>query len=259
MSDSIPLKTVEANGIAIRYAEIGAGPLVLFCHGWPESWSSWRHQMRALAKAGYRAVAPDMRGYGGTDAPAEIDRYTLLDLVGDQVALVKALGETRAVVVGHDWGAPVAWHCALLRPDLFRAVVGMSVPWTPPSGTDMLTSLEKQGIRDFYIQYFQAPGVADAELDRDPAESLRRIYQDGFGERLGRKKSMIRLRSGGGIEFAAEIQCQSVVEFQRALFAGRVGDVMDGFALCVEDVESAQMTDVGHGGEVVLEAHGCPF
>lgn len=199
MSDSIPLKTVEANGIAIRYAEIGAGPLVLFCHGWPESWSSWRHQMRALAKAGYRAVAPDMRGYGGTDAPAEIDRYTLLDLVGDQVALVKALGETRAVVVGHDWGAPVAWHCALLRPDLFRAVVGMSVPWTPPSGTDMLTSLEKQGIRDFYIQYFQAPGVADAELDRDPAESLRRIYQDGFGERLGRKKSMIRLRSGGGI------------------------------------------------------------
>jgi pimeloyl-ACP methyl ester carboxylesterase len=196
---SIALKTVRANGIAIRYAEAGEGPLVLLCHGWPEGWASWRHQILALAGAGYRAVAPDMRGYGGTDAPAEIERYSILDLVADQVELVKALGETSAVVVGHDWGAPVAWHCALLRPDLFRAVVGMSVPWTPPSHTDFLTALEKLGIRDFYIQYFQAPGVADAELDRDPLESLRRVYFDGAGDRQDRSKTMIRLKSGGGI------------------------------------------------------------
>jgi pimeloyl-ACP methyl ester carboxylesterase len=196
---AIALNTIKANGITIRYAEVGEGPLVLFTHGWPEGWASWRHQLAAVAAAGYRAVAPDMRGYGGTDAPAEIERYSILDLVADQVELVKALGAPNAVVIGHDWGAPVAWHCALLRPDMFRAVVGMSVPWTPPGYTDMLTSLEKLGIRDFYIQYFQAPGVADAELDRDPAESLHRIYQDGFGNRPNRRKSMIRMKSGGGI------------------------------------------------------------
>jgi pimeloyl-ACP methyl ester carboxylesterase len=196
---AVALNTVKANGITIRYAETGEGPLVLFTHGWPEGWASWRHQMAAVAAAGYRAVAPDMRGYGGTDAPAEIERYSILDLVADQVELLKALGAESAVVVGHDWGAPVAWHCALLRPDMFRAVVGMSVPWTPPGYTDMLSSLEKLGIRDFYIQYFQAPGVADAELDRDPADSLHRIYQDGFGNREGRRKSMIRMKSGGGL------------------------------------------------------------
>ncbi|QCK88261.1 alpha/beta hydrolase [Phreatobacter aquaticus] len=196
---TIRLESIKANGITMRYAEAGSGPLVLFCHGWPEGWASWRHQIEAVARAGYRAVAPDMRGYGGTDAPAEIDRYTILDLVGDQACLVKALGETSAVVVGHDWGAPVAWHCALFRPDMFRAVVGMSVPWTPPGHTDLLSSLEKLGIRDFYIQYFQAPGIADAELDKDPAESLRRIYFDGFGNRPDRKKSMIRMKSPGGL------------------------------------------------------------
>jgi pimeloyl-ACP methyl ester carboxylesterase len=195
----ISLRTITANHIVMHYAEAGSGPLVLLCHGWPEGWASWRHQLVALARAGYRAVAPDMRGYGQTDAPAEIERYTLLDLVADQVELVKALGASTAVVVGHDWGAPVAWHCALLRPDLFRAVVGMSVPWTPPGYTDLLASLEKQGIRDFYMQYFQVPGVAEAELDADPRESLKRIYNDGTGGRTDRRKSMIRLKSPGGI------------------------------------------------------------
>ena len=126
-------RNLEVNGITMRVAEQGNGPLVLFCHGWPESWYSWRHQLEALAAAGYRAVAPDMRGYGGTDAPQEIEKYTLLHLVGDMVDLVKQLGEREAVVVGHDWGAPVAWTSALLRPDLFRAVVGMSVPFAPPA------------------------------------------------------------------------------------------------------------------------------
>ncbi|WP_439575671.1 alpha/beta fold hydrolase [Phreatobacter sp.] len=202
------LRTVTANQITIRYAEAGSGPLVLFCHGWPEGWASWQHQIGALAAAGYRAVAPDMRGYGETDAPAEIERYTILDLVADQVALVKALGETSAVIVGHDWGAPVAWHAALLRPDIFRAVVGMSVPWTPPAQTDLLTSLEKQGIRDFYIQYFQVPGVAEAELDADPRESLKRIYNDGTGGRQDRRKSMIRLKTPGGLMENMDVPAQ---------------------------------------------------
>ncbi len=176
------LHTLQVNGITMRVAEQGSGPLVIFCHGWPESWYSWKHQMAALAAAGWRAVAPDMRGYGGTDAPAEVDQYTLLHLVGDMVDLVQALGEREAVVVGHDWGAPVAWHCALLRPDLFRAVVGMSVPYTPPARIDLLTSLSRQGIDDFYMQYFQAPGVAEAEFERDVDATVRRIQFSSSGD-----------------------------------------------------------------------------
>lgn len=176
------LHTLQVNGITMRVAEQGNGPLVLFCHGWPESWYSWRHQLAALAAAGYRAVAPDMRGYGSTEAPAEIDRYTLLHLVGDMVDLVQALGEREAVVVGHDWGAPVAWHSALLRPDLFRAVVGMSVPYTPPARVDLLTAMERIGVHDFYMQYFQAPGVAEAEFERDVEATVRRVQFSSSGD-----------------------------------------------------------------------------
>ncbi len=176
------LQTLQINGMRMRVAEQGSGPLVLFCHGWPESWYSWRHQLAALAAAGYRAVAPDMRGYGGTDAPTNVEQYTMLHLVGDMVDLVKVLGEKQAVIVGHDWGAPVAWTSALLRPDLFRAVAGMSVPFTPPGKIDLLSALEAQGVHTFYMQYFQTPGVAEAELERDVEASLRRIYYSGSGD-----------------------------------------------------------------------------
>jgi len=181
-SNSPSLQTLSVNGINMRVAEQGTGPLVLFCHGWPESWYSWKDQLAAVAAAGFRAVAPDMRGYGGTDAPADIDQYTMLHLVGDMVELVKALGETQAVIVGHDWGAPVAWTSALLRPDLFRAVVGMSVPYSPPSKNEPLGALQKLGINTFYMQYFQAPGVAEAELEANVESSLRRIYFSGSGD-----------------------------------------------------------------------------
>src|SRR5438067_425530 len=124
-------RSIETNGIRMHIAERGAGPLIVLLHGFPESWYSWRHQLAALADAGYRAVAPDQRGYGQTDRPAEVARYTQLHLVGDVVGLLDALGEERAVVVGHDWGAPVAWNTALLRPDRIRGVVGLSVPYTP--------------------------------------------------------------------------------------------------------------------------------
>lgn len=179
------LDTLQVNGIRMRVAQQGVGPLVLMCHGWPESWYSWRHQLAALAAAGYRAVAPDMRGYGGTEAPLEIERYTQLHLVGDMVELVRALGERQAVIVGHDWGAPVAWHAALLRPDVFRAVVGMSVPFAPPGRVDFLGALAEQGVSNFYMQYFQAPGVAEAELQRDVESSIRRILYGGSGSRPG--------------------------------------------------------------------------
>ena len=180
-----PFDTLQLDDIRMRVASMGSGPLVLFCHGWPESWYSWRHQMAAVAAAGYRAVAPDMRGYGGTDAPQDARHYTLLHLVGDMVGLLKALGEKQAVLVGHDWGAPVAWHAALMRPDLFSAVVGMSVPYAPPWKVDLISALEKQGVQNFYMQYFQAPGVAEAEFERDVAASIRRIHFSGSGDAPG--------------------------------------------------------------------------
>jgi pimeloyl-ACP methyl ester carboxylesterase len=116
---SIGHRFIDANGLKVHIAEQGSGPLALLCHGFPESWYSWRHQIPSLAAAGYHVVAPDMRGYGGTDAPPERDSYTIVDLVGDMVGLVAALGEKKAIIVGHDWGATVAWHAALLRPDMF--------------------------------------------------------------------------------------------------------------------------------------------
>ena len=122
---------IETNGIQMHLAEQGEGPVVLLCHGFPELWYSWRHQLEALAAAGFHAVAPDMRGYGQTDAPEAIDQYTLLHLVGDMVGLLDALNQETAVIAGHDWGAPVAWHASLLRPDRFRAAIGLSVPFIP--------------------------------------------------------------------------------------------------------------------------------
>jgi pimeloyl-ACP methyl ester carboxylesterase len=194
------LRTTKANGIHMRYAEAGpsdrGAPLVLFCHGWPESWYSWRHQLAAVSAAGFRCVAPDMRGYGGTEAPEPIESYSLLHLVGDMAELVRTLGETKAVIVGHDWGAPVAWHAALWRPDLFTAVCGMSVPYTPPGHVDILTALEKLGITDFYLQYFQKPGVAEAELQHDIRGALRRLYFTASGDLEEKGKGFGRLPTG---------------------------------------------------------------
>jgi epoxide hydrolase A/B len=175
-------RTIEANGIRMHLAEEGSGPLVVLCHGFPESWYSWRHQLPALAAAGFHAVAPDMRGYGATDAPEEIGRYTLLHLVGDVIGILDALGAKTAVVVGHDWGAPVAWHAALLRPDRFRGVVGLSVPYRP-RGTAPPTSLMPQtDDAMFYQLYFQAPGIAEAELAHDVRGTIRRLLYSFSGE-----------------------------------------------------------------------------
>src|SRR5512139_1634622 len=168
-------RTVETNGIRMHIAEAGAGPLVVLCHGFPESWYSWRHQIPALAAAGYRVVAPDQRGYGTTDAPEAIDAYTQLHLVGDIVGLVHALGEERAVIIGHDWGAPVAWHCALLRPDIFHSFALLSVPylqrtWTATRPTEAIKLMEGDQYH-FYQGYFQEPGKAEKELEADIRKS----------------------------------------------------------------------------------------
>jgi pimeloyl-ACP methyl ester carboxylesterase len=182
MTDEIRHRSIETNGIRMHVAEAGDGPLVVLCHGFPESWYSWRHQLVALAEAGYHAVAPDMRGYGQTDQPEAIEAYTLLHLVGDVVGLLDALGVATAVVVGHDWGAPVAWHAALLRPDRFRAVIGLSVPFIPRRASRPTTTMPRTDDAIFYQLYFQEPGVAEAELGRDPRETLRRVLFGGSGD-----------------------------------------------------------------------------
>ncbi|HEX7785974.1 MAG TPA: alpha/beta hydrolase [Methylomirabilota bacterium] len=175
-------RVVETNRIRMHVAEQGSGPLVLMCHGFPESWYSWRHQIRALADAGFRAVAPDMRGYGQTEAPAEVERYGMLDLVGDMVGLLDALGAETAVVAGHDWGAPVAWHSALLRPDRFPAVIALSVPFRPRGSTRPTSVMPQTDEAMFYQLYFQSPGVAEAELGRDVRGTIRRLLYSGSGE-----------------------------------------------------------------------------
>ncbi len=190
--DGAETRDIAVNGITLRVTERGQGPLVLFCHGWPELAYSWRHQIAGLADAEFHAVAPDMRGYGGSTAPADIEDYTMLHLVGDMVGLVDALDATQAVIVGHDWGAPVAWAAAMLRPDVFRAVAALSVPHRARGPAPPLAAMRAAGVTRFYQQYFQQPGVAEAEFERDVAETVRRILgAGGFGGRGGDQVMMV--------------------------------------------------------------------
>ena len=186
MAANLTHRTVTANGIQLHLAEQGEGPVVVLCHGFPESWYSWRHQLAALAAAGFHAVAPDMRGYGGSDRPDAIDQYTLLHLVGDMVGLLDALGADQAVIAGHDWGAPVAWPAALLRPDRFRAVMGLSVPFRPRSAVAPTSVMPRQDDAQFYQLYFQNPGLAEAELERDPRGTIVKVLFTVSGDAPGR-------------------------------------------------------------------------
>ena len=174
-------RVVETNGIRMHLAEQGEGPVVLLCHGFPELWYSWRHQLKGLAAAGFQAVAPDMRGYGQTDRPEAIDQYTLLHLVGDMVGLLDAIDQETAVIAGHDWAAPVAWHAALLRPDRFRAVIGLSVPFIPRGQVYPSRSVPETEAAVFYQSYFQSPGVAEADFEHDVRLSVRSILYGASG------------------------------------------------------------------------------
>jgi pimeloyl-ACP methyl ester carboxylesterase len=171
------LRFIKANGIKMRIAEMGKGPLVILVHGWPESWYSWRHQLPALAAAGYRAVAPDMRGYGKTDKPQAVEDYDIHHLTTDLVGIVDALGEKSAMLIGHDWGAIVCWQAMLLHPQRFTALVAMSVPYSGRGQQSIVQSLKRvYGDNFYYILYFQEPGVAEKEFDADPRAILSRLY-----------------------------------------------------------------------------------
>jgi pimeloyl-ACP methyl ester carboxylesterase len=175
-------RMIETNGIRLNIAEQGEGPPVLLCHGFPESWYSWRHQIDALAAAGFRAIAPDMRGYGKSDAPQAIDQYTIFHLVGDLVGLLDALEIPSAVIVGHDWGATIAWQAARLRRDRFRAVACLSVPYRPRGPARPTSVMPRTAEAQFYQLYFQEPGVAEAELERDPRLTVLNMLYGGSGE-----------------------------------------------------------------------------
>ncbi|MFJ4466767.1 alpha/beta fold hydrolase [Streptomyces sp. NPDC089424] len=162
----------------IHLVEQGSGPLVLLVHGFPESWYSWRHQLPALAAAGYRAVAVDVRGYGRSSRPDAVDAYGMRHLVEDNATVVRALGERTAVVVGHDWGSAIAANSALLRPEVFRAVGLLSVPYAPRGGprpSEVFTRLGGPE-EEFYVSYFQRPGRAEAEIEPDVRGWLAGIY-----------------------------------------------------------------------------------
>lgn len=176
--DGISHRQIDTNGISMHVAEAGVGFPVLFCHGWPELWYSWRHQLHALAAAGFRAIAPDQRGYGGTDAPAAIEQYTIHHLVGDLTGLLDALEIEKAVIVGHDWGGFLVWQMALLAPHRVERVVGINTPYFPRLPLRPTAMMKAMAQGNFhYILYFQEPGVAEAELDPNVRRVLGALYQ----------------------------------------------------------------------------------
>ena len=199
--DEPKLHFIKTNGIRMRIAEMGSGPLVVMLHGFPESWYSWRHQLPALAKAGFRAVAPDMRGYGQSDVPKAVEDYDIIKLTNDVVGILDALGEETAVVVGHDWGANVAWDCAALHPNRFRAVINLANPYSGLRGKSPPIRSLKSSARDTfnYLLYFQERDAPEAELDKDPRESLLRMYGLSFDVPRERRKVADPKRSAGGL------------------------------------------------------------
>lgn len=176
--NDIKFSHIQTNGISMRLAEAGEGPLVLLIHGWPESWYSWRHQLSALAEQGYHAVAPDMRGYGDSSAPADPAEYRIDKLAADVVGIVDHFAESKATIIGHDWGSMVVWHAALFHPDRFNGVIGMSVPYGGRAKVSPLDSFRAaMGDNFFYILYHnETGGVAEAEYDSDPRGVLSRLY-----------------------------------------------------------------------------------
>ena len=184
----IEQQLLAVNGITLSVHSCGPqdGPVVWLLHGFPECWLSWRKQMPALAAAGYRVVVPEMRGYGESSAPIGINQYDLLTLCGDIQAAMDLLGHERVCMVGHDWGAPVAWHLALLEPERVRAVVGMSVPFGGRPKSPIIETLKRVYANRFnYILYFQQPGVAEHELDADIPRTLR-LMMHNWSAAVGR-------------------------------------------------------------------------
>ena len=237
VSDSLPIteRVIETNGVQLHTVEAGesGAPVVVLAHGFPELAYSWRHQIPVLAAAGYHVLAPDQRGYGRSTRPADIAAYNVADLSADLIGLLDDVGADKAVFIGHDWGAQVAWGSAQLHPDRLAAVVGLSVPAVPRAKVAPTQAFRAIfGDNFFYMLYFQQPGVADAELDADPAKTLRRVIF-GQGAPGDQAAAMRMLRPGpeGLIEripepdglpswISADELDHYVAEFSRTGFTG---------------------------------------
>ena len=184
---NISHRRIATNGITLHIAEQKPaqpnGKLVLMCHGFPESWYSWRHQFQVLSDAGYHAVAPDMRGYGDSDKPHPANAYNQVEVVNDIIGLIPALGYETAIVLGHDWGGPTAWSCALHHPDKVSAVGVLSVPFSPRPEAPPLDTSKAFFIDQFFYQlYFQDEGIAEAEFEADIRTCLRKFYHMGSAQ-----------------------------------------------------------------------------
>ncbi|OJY61828.1 MAG: hypothetical protein BGP16_14390 [Sphingobium sp. 66-54] len=192
--------TVDVNRIRLHYVEAGAGPVIVFCHGFPEFWYSWRHQLRFFADNGFHAIALDMRGHGESDVPDDIADYDVLHTVGDVIGLLDSLQIEHAVIVGHDAGTTTAYHAALMRPDRIVGVAGLSVPFMPRGHLSMIEALENEVPPEFYMLYFQAPGVAEADLEKNPRHSLRRLFYANSGMNPGSPIMMMATKERGLID-----------------------------------------------------------
>ena len=189
--ENIDFKIVESNGINIRLAMMGEGPLVIFCHGWPESWYSYRHQLPVVADAGFKAVAYDVRGYGESDKPYEVEAYTMRNMTNDVIGIIDVLGYDTAITIGHDWGGPIALNTAALNEDRITATGTLSVPFTgrgPMPTLDLWKEIYKD--RFFYQLYFQKEGIAEEEFESDLSKSLFMTYtnSDGRGMKFNFEK-----------------------------------------------------------------------
>ncbi len=206
-------RSLAVNGIRLHIAEAGpeTGPCIILCHGFPESWYSWRHQLRALGAAGYHVVAPDMRGFGRSSHPVEVSAFTQPKLVGDMVGLLATLPHETAVIAGHDWGAPVAWNAALFRPDLFPAVIGLSVPYygarttftydhTIPPSQSMRREVGPDGFH--YQLYFSEIGRAEADIEQDSRGWLSGFFHSLSGDVGPDDVKLADLRNGDALHQA---------------------------------------------------------
>jgi pimeloyl-ACP methyl ester carboxylesterase len=175
--------TVRNGDVELNVAIQGEGPLILCVHGWPELWYSWRHQLSHFSKIGYKVAALDVRGYGDSSRPHQIEAYSMRNIASDVAAVIDALGEGQAILFGHDWGAPIVWNTSLLHADKVRAVAGLSVPYMPRGEQSFLKLAEQIYAGKFFYQlYFQQEGVAEAEFERDVRDALRRIYFSASGD-----------------------------------------------------------------------------
>jgi len=182
-------RNIETNGVTLRAAIVGEGPLIVLVHGFPDSWYSWRHQMPALAAAGFQACAVSVRGYHGSSQPHEIEAYAVDQMTADIAGVIDALSpDAPAILIGHDWGAMIVYATALMYPRKVRAVAGMSVPYpgNPPAPLNQILKVmfADQG-KFFYMNYFQDEGVAEAELERDVRATIRKVFFGASGDGAG--------------------------------------------------------------------------